>query len=62
MTKQKKPKVGDTVGWSLVDVNGTLCGTYETRDSAREERDARHTDEWFDVFSPHRICRIVLSK
>ncbi len=62
MTKQKKPKTGDVVGWSLVDVNGTLCGTYRTRSEAKQERDARHADEWFDCFNPHRICHVIVTK
>lgn len=63
MTKpKKKPKTGDVVGWSLVDVGGTLCGIYKTLSAAKYERDSRHVDRWFDDFNPHRICKIVLAK
>lgn len=63
MTKPKnKPKTGDVVGWSIVDKNGTLCGTYKTRSKAKQERDARSNDAWFKCFNPHRICQVVLAK
>lgn len=35
MTKQKKPKTGDTLGWVVLSEGGQILDSFETRYSAR---------------------------
>lgn len=52
MTKQKKPKTGDVVGWATVSLKvGNVTGIYPSRQCAREF-----------CFSTERIAKIVLAK
>lgn len=62
MTKQKKPKVGDTVGWLVIDCDGDIRSDppHYTRQDARARR--AELDEDGDAYNPYQICRIVLDK
>lgn len=52
MTKQKKPKTGDVVGWATVSRKARhITGTYKSREEAR-----------YFCFSEERIAKIVLAK
>jgi len=59
MTKQKKPKTGDVVGWGVVNTyNGHVVYVRSSRKSAREQA-------WRETYSEgsiHRIAKIVLAK
>lgn len=59
MTKQKKPKTGDVVGWGVMDGFGDISGPYKTRAKAR-----RIADNWDKrKYEPkNRIFKIVLAK
>lgn len=61
MTKQKKPKTGDVVGWVIVDCEGDArAGTvFKTRRQAKA--DAKVMDR-LSGYSPFRVAKIVLSK
>lgn len=56
MTKQKKPKAGDVVGWVLIDKDGDSSGLYMSRKSAREEQ------KWFNReggYAPYVIGKVI---
>lgn len=61
MTKQKKPKTGDVVGWVVIDNEGDVRSDpyHETRKSAR--KDAKEFARW-SKWAPYRIAKIVLAK
>lgn len=64
MTKKKKPKVGDTVGWVVITgcgqaaTIGGIVSWYPTRLKAR----ARVDRENYSHERGYRIAKIVLSK
>lgn len=62
MTKQKKPKTGDVVGWVVVTASGRISPTdcFPRRESARKAKD--NWDYLFDQDAPHRLAKIVLAK
>lgn len=58
MTKQKKPKVGDTVGWVVITSIGGIVSWYPSRLKARDR-------VWREKYSDergYRIAKIVISK
>ncbi len=59
MTKQKKPKTGDVVGWAVINTTtGSVVYVRSSRKNAREQA-------WRETYSEnviHRIGKIVLSK
>ena len=60
MTKQKKPKTGDVVGWAVVNrFAGVVSGTYRSRNQARLSLSQSQSD---GSFKPYRIAKIVLAK
>jgi len=59
MTKQKKPKTGDVVGWAAVNRAGRLFDTFATRKDARYAIEA--ANGWGGV-KLYRIAKIVLAK
>lgn len=62
MTKQKKPKTGDVVGWAVLDVDGDARGDrmYESRELAR--RKVAELQDEGDFYGPYRIVKLVLAK
>lgn len=62
MTKQKKPKTGDVVGWVVITKSGRIIAgdCFHRRESARKAKD--NWDYLFDQDAPHRIAKIVLAK
>lgn len=59
MTKQKKPKTGDVLGWAVINTKtGSVVYVRSSRKNAREQA-------WRETYSEnviHRIGKIVLSK
>lgn len=55
----EKKKVGDVVGWAVVDKAGNW-GAARTREGAR--RDCRRYNKAFPNHAPHRIAKVVLAK
>ncbi len=56
MTKQKKPKTGDVVGWVLVDRDRDSAGLYKTRKCAREDQ------KWLNSeggYAPYVLGKVV---
>jgi hypothetical protein len=61
MTKQKKPKTGDVVGWGVIDCDGDIrshCDV-KTRDEARKRKAELYDNG--DEYSPFHIVKIVLA-
>lgn len=58
MTKQKKPKTGDVVGWAVISRVGSIYGTYESRKEARGAK--TDADEW-GCAKPYRIGKIIVA-
>lgn len=58
MTKQKKPKTGDVVGWMVVGESGGVVDWYATRIEARY----RVLEEGSSNGRKYRIAKIVLAK
>ena len=60
MTKHKKPKVGDTVGWFVYDEE-TKCVAYEcvARSGARKTASQNNVGKYL---KPYRVARLVLDK
>lgn len=59
MTKQKKPKTGDVVGWLVVDRDGDIYDQCDSRKCARRECLIANKH---DYYKPYRIAKIVLAK
>lgn len=62
MTKPKnKPKIGDVVGWAVVDRDFDVVYAVESRSEARRgiARDNAHPHT---ICKPFRIAKIVLAK
>ncbi|WWA79526.1 hypothetical protein Kintu_gp34c [Xanthomonas phage Kintu] len=59
MTKQKKPKTGDVVGWAVVNANGAIATTEPTRKDARYALLAMNG--WGNC-KPYRLGKVILSK
>lgn len=59
MTKQKKPKTGDVVGWAVISRSGSISTTAETRGEARYAINTMN--EWGSA-PPYRLGKIVLAK
>ena len=61
MTKQKKPKTGDVVGWAVVDKHWNITELCGSREFARKS-----ITHWNHIGYPglnfHRIAKIVLAK
>lgn len=55
----KKPKVGDAVGWVVVDSDFNIRAHNQSRDEARNEL---YRFKIKGGGSPYRIAKIVLSK
>lgn len=59
MTKQKKPKTGDVVGWAIINRTGATYETYRYRHQAR--LNLVHAQKYGSI-KPYRIAKIVLAK
>ncbi len=59
MTKQKKPKTGDVVGWAVISRVGAIATTAETRKEARYAIDTMN--EWGSC-KPYRLGKVILAK
>jgi len=60
MTKQKKPKTGDVVGWVVLNHEDDIRGGVHS-----SRADARSAKEWLNERAscpPYRIAKIVLAK
>lgn len=58
MTKQKKPKTGDVVGWLVLDRDGDIY------DQADNRKDARHQVRLANesgYYEPYRLAKITLA-
>lgn len=58
MTKQKKPKTGDVVGWVVVDGQSYIYDENPTRDDARK---SLKMSAQFGPHPPYRVAKIVLA-
>lgn len=58
MTKQKKPKTGDVVGWVVVDRDGDI---YDQMDSRKYARDQAKYGNENGYHKPYRVAKIVLT-
>jgi hypothetical protein len=58
MTKQKKPKSGDVVGWAVINRVGGIHSTYLSRKEARE---ARIDANIYGGFKPYRIGKVIVA-
>ena len=58
MTKQKKPKTGDVVGWAVVNDRGVICDYYCNREQARRAKARWSKDEG----SIYYLGRVSVSK
>lgn len=58
MTKQKKPKTGDFVGWAVVNDRGVICDYYCNREQARRAKARWVKDEG----STYYLARVNISK
>lgn len=59
MTKQKKSKTGDVVGWAIVNRVHGVYDAYETRREARENLEDANK---YGGVKPYRLAKIVLAK
>lgn len=59
MTKQKKPKTGDVVGWAIMGRDGGPYRWLPSRDEARKHLDDANSHGYC---KPYRIAKIVLAK
>lgn len=61
MTKQKKPKTGDVVGWVVIDREGDVRSDPPWRTRIQARRDAKSMGRWKE-YAPYRTAKIVLAK
>lgn len=59
MTKQKKPKTGDTLIWAVATRHGQILETRKTRREARKSRDCWSRDAGGYGYY---VARVVLAK
>lgn len=60
MTKQKKPKTGDVVGWAVINNEFTIESHCWSREVARKVR--KSLDAGSKWLSPFKVVKLVIDK